>query len=394
MIFITHRLPEVVALCDRATVLRDGRVAAEFARGDFDEERIIAAMSGERLQPPLSPPRRPARRTRATLLRVEGLAVEARYGSHLGVHDVSLRSSGRRDPRHRRAARLGPKRAARRHLWPHPASRPHPRRRPGGRHPLDPRCPRRRHRPPHRGSQGIGPALQPAGRRQHHHRQPRRSSRRSGVVSRKSEESAALRAMRELKVRARSSAAAVAHLSGGNQQKLLFARVLMNAPRILLLDEPTKGVDVGTRHEIYKLVVELADHGVGLVVVSSELEEVVGLCDRVLVFDDGRIVDVPRPGRGDRGAGAPADRGRPGGKDVARRRRRVPRHDRQSGRVSSDKAILVTGAATGIGRATAERAGRCRRAGLRRRARRRGRDWSSPPRRRSTTGRWSSGRPT
>ena len=111
------------------------------------------------------------------------------------------------------------------------------------------------------------------------------------MISRKSEESAALRAMRELKVRARSSAAAVAHLSGGNQQKLLFARVLMNAPRILLLDEPTKGVDVATRHEIYKLVVDLAEHGVGLVVVSSELEEVVGLCDRILVFDDGRVVE-------------------------------------------------------------------------------------------------------
>ncbi|MCB1376411.1 MAG: sugar ABC transporter ATP-binding protein, partial [Rhodobacteraceae bacterium] len=111
-----------------------------------------------------------------------------------------------------------------------------------------------------------------------------------GMIRRKEEESAILRAMRELKVRARSSASAVAHLSGGNQQKLLFARVLMNAPKILLLDEPTKGVDVGTRHEIYKLIVELAAEGVGLIVVSSELEEVVGLCDRILVFDDGRVV--------------------------------------------------------------------------------------------------------
>ena len=83
----------------------------------------------------------------------------------------------------------------------------------------------------------------------------------------------------------------MSHLSGGNQQKLLFARVLMNAPKVLLLDEPTKGVDVGTRHEIYRLIVELAGKGVGLVVVSSELEEVIGLCDRSLVLADGRIVD-------------------------------------------------------------------------------------------------------
>src|ERR1700736_2830112 len=114
---------------------------------------------------------------------------------------------------------------------------------------------------------------------------------RHGIVRAEKEDNAAVRAMRELNVKARSSAAAVSHLSGGNQQKLLFARVLMNAPKILLLDEPTKGVDVGTRHEIYRLIVELAGKGVGLVVVSSELEEVIGLCDRCLVLADGRLVD-------------------------------------------------------------------------------------------------------
>jgi ribose transport system ATP-binding protein/D-xylose transport system ATP-binding protein len=114
---------------------------------------------------------------------------------------------------------------------------------------------------------------------------------RHGIVSAEREDNAAVRAMRELNVKARSSAATVAHLSGGNQQKLLFARVLMNAPKILLLDEPTKGVDVGTRHEIYRLIVELAGKGVGLLVVSSELEEVIGLCDRCLVLADGQFVD-------------------------------------------------------------------------------------------------------
>jgi len=113
---------------------------------------------------------------------------------------------------------------------------------------------------------------------------------RHGLISGEREESAAVRAMRELKVKARSSAAAVAHLSGGNQQKLLFARVLMNAPKILLLDEPTKGVDVATRSEIYRLIVDLAGTGVGLIVVSSELEEVIGLCDRSLIMADGRVV--------------------------------------------------------------------------------------------------------
>jgi len=88
-------------------------------------------------------------------------------------------------------------------------------------------------------------------------------------------------------------------LSGGNQQKLLFARVLMRNPRILLLDEPTKGVDATTRHEIYRLTLDLAERGVGVILISSELEEVLGLADRVLVMADGRRVDEFQRGEGD-----------------------------------------------------------------------------------------------
>jgi ribose transport system ATP-binding protein len=79
-------------------------------------------------------------------------------------------------------------------------------------------------------------------------------------------------------------------LSGGNQQKALLARWLLRGCRVLLLDEPTRGVDVGARTEIYRLIRRLADEGVGMVVVSSEIEEVLGLADRVLVIADGRVV--------------------------------------------------------------------------------------------------------
>ena len=164
MIFITHRLPEVVALCDRATVLRDGRVAAEFVRGDFDEERIIAAMSGERLSQlyphhdaPTAERRDAAPHRRAQ--RRGALWVASRRSR------CFLRSSGGRDPRHCRAARVGAKRAARGHLRPHPAPRTLRRRRPRGRYPLDPGRAGCRHRSPHRGSQAIGAALQSPGRR-------------------------------------------------------------------------------------------------------------------------------------------------------------------------------------------------------------------------------------
>ncbi len=79
-------------------------------------------------------------------------------------------------------------------------------------------------------------------------------------------------------------------LSGGNQQKVVLARWLLRECRVLLLDEPTRGVDVGARSEIYTLIRTLADSGVAVVVVSSEVEEVLGLSDRVLVVREGHIV--------------------------------------------------------------------------------------------------------
>ena len=121
---------------------------------------------------------------------------------------------------------------------------------------------------------------------------------RHGMVRGGLERSSILTAMRALNVKASSPQAVVTHLSGGNQQKLLFARVLMRAPKVLLLDEPTKGVDAATRHEIYRLVVELAEKGVALLIVASELEELIGLCDRCLVVADGRIVDEFGRGEG------------------------------------------------------------------------------------------------
>jgi ribose transport system ATP-binding protein len=79
-------------------------------------------------------------------------------------------------------------------------------------------------------------------------------------------------------------------LSGGNQQKVVLARWLLRGCRVLLLDEPTRGVDVGARSEIYGLIRRLAEDGVAVVVVSSEVEEVLGLSDRVLVISEGRVV--------------------------------------------------------------------------------------------------------
>jgi len=80
------------------------------------------------------------------------------------------------------------------------------------------------------------------------------------------------------------------NLSGGNQQKVALGKWLMASPRVLLLADPTRGVDVGTKQEMYKLVRKLASEGLAILYLSTELTELVGLCDRVLVMFDGRIV--------------------------------------------------------------------------------------------------------
>ena len=83
---------------------------------------------------------------------------------------------------------------------------------------------------------------------------------------------------------------AVQDLSGGNQQKVVLAKWLAVRPKLLLLDEPTRGVDVGAKAEIYRIIGELADSGVGVVVSSSENPELLGICDRILVMFSGRLV--------------------------------------------------------------------------------------------------------
>ncbi len=96
-------------------------------------------------------------------------------------------------------------------------------------------------------------------------------------------------AFRNLRVRAASALVSVGSLSGGNQQKILLARLLETGPKVLILDEPTRGVDVGAKSEIYRIIDELARRGIAILVISSELPEIIGICDRVLVMREGHI---------------------------------------------------------------------------------------------------------
>ncbi len=107
---------------------------------------------------------------------------------------------------------------------------------------------------------------------------------RAGFISNRSRQARYETFHKQLSIVAPNSGAPVTSLSGGNQQKVLLARWLAHNPRFLLLNDPTRGVDIATRHTLYGVFHELAHNGVALVVLSTEIEEIVALCDRVLVF--------------------------------------------------------------------------------------------------------------
>jgi ribose transport system ATP-binding protein len=110
-----------------------------------------------------------------------------------------------------------------------------------------------------------------------------------GLLDRARRDSISEQYMRRLNVQASGAHQLVGHLSGGNQQKVLVAKWLITEPRILIVDEPTKGIDVGAKYEIHALLRSLADRGAGIVVISSDMPEILGLCDRIVVMHEGRI---------------------------------------------------------------------------------------------------------
>ena len=115
---------------------------------------------------------------------------------------------------------------------------------------------------------------------------------RFGFIRRKSQRAAAARWINDLRVKCRDAGQPVAELSGGNQQKIALARLLEHPARIFLLDEPTRGIDVGSKADIYVLIGDLARAGRSVVLVSSYLPELLGLCDTIGVMCRGELVAV------------------------------------------------------------------------------------------------------
>ena len=95
-----------------------------------------------------------------------------------------------------------------------------------------------------------------------------------------------------MRVKTPNQKAQIKNLSGGNQQKVIIGRWLLTNPEILLLDEPTRGIDVGAKYEIYQLIIDLANKEKGVIVVSSEMPELLGICDRILVMSNGRVAGI------------------------------------------------------------------------------------------------------
>jgi ribose transport system ATP-binding protein len=282
IVYISHRMEEVLALADRIMVLRDGRNAGELARADATHEKIVALMVGRELQAGYFPPR-PDTPPGDVALAVEDLRVagapapvsfEARRGEILGF--AGLVGSGRTELMEAvfgaRPALGGSMRVDGQEFRP--------------RHPRD----AIRH----------GVYLAPEDRKRHGLVLPMsvaanvslpavRGYARLGFLDRARERQVAAAEVARFRVKTPSLDRPVVNLSGGNQQKIVLGKWLAMTPRVLILDEPTRGIDVGAKAEMYRHMADLAAQGLAILMVSSEMEEVLGMSDRVVVMHERRI---------------------------------------------------------------------------------------------------------
>jgi ribose transport system ATP-binding protein len=281
VIYLSHRLDEIAALCDRVAVLRDGRRVATVRTGEVDRSELVRLMLGHELT---GGGRRGAAQDRV-LLEVRGLgrgrlprdvSFTLHAGEVLGI--TGLLGSGRTE-------------LARCLFGLEPAET--------GEIVIDGR-PARIRSPRDAIANGIGFLTEDRRAEGLILDKPVRDNivladlpsfaGAFGFVRAGREREAAERQRSALGIKAASVLQHAGYLSGGNQQKVVLAKWLQTDPRILLLDEPTRGIDVGAKEEVYRLIADLAAGGAGVVVISSEIDEVTRLSDRVLVMRAGGVV--------------------------------------------------------------------------------------------------------
>jgi ABC-type sugar transport system ATPase subunit len=281
VLFISHFLSEVLALTDNVTILRDGKVVRTSVSSEETEASLIEGMLGRTLNSvfPHKALREPGaeevlRVTGITAPGVNGISLTVGAGEIVGL--AGLVGAGRSELAH---AIFGASKRS-------------------------------------EGEVSIGGTVLPAGSPVHALRHGiflipesrkeqglllRRSIRENvtlanlrafsiaGWIRSRFEQRETRRILQDVTVRGESIQRSAATLSGGNQQKVMFARGLLHRPRVLIADEPTRGVDIGSRRAIYDLLVGQASRGVGVLVISSDIEEVLGLAHRVLVIRGGRV---------------------------------------------------------------------------------------------------------
>jgi rhamnose transport system ATP-binding protein len=281
IILISHFLREVLDLADLVTVLRDGRVVRTGRTADETEVSLVEAMLGRPLTSTF-PDKNPPAKNAPVLLTVrdlrapgvEGVSFEVRRGEIVGL--AGLVGAGRTELAR---ALYGAERVEAGSVELAPGGRPAT-------------SPRR--------SLDAGLALIPESRREQGLIFERSAienvtlSRLAevstvGFVRRRLERKVARSLLELCGVRVTAPSAPVRELSGGNQQKVLLARMMLCSPQLVIADEPTRGIDVGTKRTIYDFLVSLAADGLGVLLISSELEELIGLAHRVLVMRRGRI---------------------------------------------------------------------------------------------------------
>ena len=287
LLYISHRMHEIAALADTCSVFRNGRHVETFAHGSRTDQEIVRLMIGRDITQ-VYPPKPAAKMLPAPCLEVADLGWGDRLAEltfQVGKGEiVGLGGLDGQGQRELMLALFGVLRGVEGTI------------RLGGE-------PYTATSPAHAKSAACGIALVPEDRKTEGLLLPMAirdnlslaaldSLGRAGIVDAGAEDRAVEEMVRRLHIKLGDAGDAVGTLSGGNQQKVVIGKWLLTRPRLILLNDPTRGIDVGTKQELYALMRELADAGAAILFYSTDYDELVGCCDRVLILYDGRIVRV------------------------------------------------------------------------------------------------------
>jgi ribose transport system ATP-binding protein len=282
ILYISHRMHEVEALADRASVFRNGRHIETFDKGVRSTADIVQLMVGRDIAAQY--PAKPARESVKPVLALENVSWEKhldRISLSIGAGEiVGLGGLDGQGQKSLLLALFGVLRGV------------------TGRVTVDDR---KVHPGSPSAAKSVGIALVPEDRKTEGLMLPMSISDNLSIASldsvstgpfvdRAKESAAIKRSIARLQIKIGAPSDAVSTLSGGNQQKVVLAKWLMTEPRIILLNDPTRGIDVGTKQELYRLMRELADQGAAILFYSTDYDELIGCCDRVAIMYDGRIV--------------------------------------------------------------------------------------------------------